>query len=352
MMKAEEINYVVNVDLLRKGDILLINCYNERYQERMGSIYTHAALYAGDALILESDGSGVVLNHLFSYGFKDPNDVVVLRYEKAPESIMDSILFYARSTMGMEFGAREATRVPELEKTEEIDESNRMFCSRLVAQSYNKLGIKLVPNPNYCKPSSFLESPDLTQLDNPVIPADDVIRRTVSAQSKVREDADNVVILGSMFETMSSFYGSDIQTLEQLLLASVKDPSKDDEALRVLRETDYYTKRYDGRSFYCINDKEAFEKKYEPFERRVWFLMNQNRHLEKTYIPCITANVLSLTAISQLYPESKVIRFFLNHFAEQKNELDDYLIWVQTLLLDIIDNYPKEFERVIYGDPE
>lgn len=346
-MKAEEINYVVNVDLLRKGDILLINCYNERYQKRMGSIYTHAALYAGDATILESDGGGVVMNHLFSYGFKQPDDVVVLRYEKAPEGVMDSILFYARSTMGMGFGAIEATRVPELEKTEEIDESNRMFCSRLVAQSYNKLGIKLVPNPNYCKPSSFLESPDLTRLDNPVIPADDVIRRTVSAQSKMREDAENVVILGRMFETMSSFYGSDIQTLEQLLLASVKDPSKDDEALLVLRGTDYYTKRYDGRSFYCINDKEAFEKRYEPFERRVWFLLNQKRHLEETFIPCVTGNALVLTLYSNVYHESKLIRFFRDFFVDQKNEQEQYLLWIQSLLLEIIENEPERYKRVI-----
>ena len=31
----------------------------------------HAALYASDASIVESDGGGVALNHIFSYGFKE-----------------------------------------------------------------------------------------------------------------------------------------------------------------------------------------------------------------------------------------------------------------------------------------
>lgn len=351
MIDINDINFVLNPSALKKGDILIINCYDESLQKRMDSKYTHAVLYAGDAFILESDGGGVALNHLFSYGFKAPDDVIVLRYEKAPESVFDSILFYARSTMGMEFGASEAARVPRYEMTGEGEVSNRMFCSRLVAQSYSRMGINLVNNPNYCSPASLIQSAVLVRIDNPVIPADDVIRKTVIAQEKVRENGDNVVLLYDLFKDMSTFYNKDIQTLVQLLQASLSEPGQDDEALSVIYKSDYYTRRFEGRTFYCLNNKDAFYKKYDSFERRVWFLMNQNRHLEKTYIPCVTANVLSLTAISQLYPESKVIRFFLNHFSEQKNELDDYLIWVQTLLLDIIDNYPKEFEKVIYEDP-
>jgi hypothetical protein len=45
-------------------DILLINTYNERMHLLMKSQYDHVALYAGDAFIMESDGGGVVLNHM------------------------------------------------------------------------------------------------------------------------------------------------------------------------------------------------------------------------------------------------------------------------------------------------
>lgn len=57
----------------------MINTYNERMHKLMKSQFDHVALYAGDAFIMESDGGGVVLNHVFSYGFNDSNDAVVLR---------------------------------------------------------------------------------------------------------------------------------------------------------------------------------------------------------------------------------------------------------------------------------
>jgi len=69
-MKREDIQYAFNTAKLQKGDILLINDYEESLRKKMGGAkYTHAALYMGDAFIMEANGYGVTMNHIFSYGF-------------------------------------------------------------------------------------------------------------------------------------------------------------------------------------------------------------------------------------------------------------------------------------------
>ena len=47
MLEREEIKFAFNSDKLEKGDILLMNIYDERLQEGMGTKYTHAAVYGG-----------------------------------------------------------------------------------------------------------------------------------------------------------------------------------------------------------------------------------------------------------------------------------------------------------------
>ncbi len=351
-IRREDIKYIFNSAVLKKGDILLINTYDDRVHEIMKSEYDHVALYAGDAFIMESDGGGVVLNHLFAYGFKEKKDAVVLRCISDSDLIREGVIFYAMSTMGMEFGAREARRVPEYEATDAGPVSNRMFCSRLVALSYDKMGVELVQNPNYCKPAAFLDSDKLVIVENALVDASEEDKRVFGIHSKVKENAENVEMLVDVFEKMSILFGLDIQTMDQLIKAALSKPELEEEAIKVLKETDYYKRRFEGRDLFCLNDKEAFEAKYDSFERRVWFLVNQNAHLEKTYIPNASANARAFSVLAARYPKSKVIAFFRDFFKDNENELIDYHIWVCALLISIIDEDPASFKRVVGENPD
>ena len=349
-MEAKDIRYIFNTYVLKKGDILLINTYNERTHKLMKSQFDHVALYAGDAFIMESDGGGVVLNHVFSYGFNDSNDAIVLRSISDSDYIREGVVFYARSTMGMEFGSLEARKVPKYETTEKPAESNRMFCSRLVALSYDKMGVKLVSNPYYCTPASFLDSDKLVRVNDALVPATDAARRVYDVHSKIRENAKNVEMLVGMFLKMTEVYGIDIQAMDQLIKAALLKPEKDEEAVVVLYETDFYRRRLDGRNLFCLNDREAFYKKYDTLERRIWFLLNQDAHLENTYIPSINANVQTFSVLSSKYPESKVVVFFRNFFKEQLDELMDYHVWVSTLLIETMENEPEDVKSILESD--
>ena len=346
-MDIDSVRFIFDTSVLKKGDILLINTYNDRLHDRMNSQFDHIALYAGDAFIIESDGGGVVLNHVFSYGFHEKTDAIVLRLDKYSELICEGALFYARCTMGMEFGTVDAGRVPKYTDTDKRALSNRMFCSRLVAQSYEKMGIKLVPNPSYCTPASFLESKDLVRVENVMTAADADVKIVMAIHSKARENFENVETLVDVFQKMSSVFGSDVQSLEQLIMAAIRNPDKEKEAVKVLYQTDYYTRRLQGREDYCLNDRDAFRRKYDTPERRIWFLLNQHSHLTKTYIPSISANVQSFNVLSALYPNSKVIAFFRNLFMELEGELSQYLAWVYQLLSEIKKLEPELYHQIV-----
>ena len=349
-MEAKDVRYIFDTSVLKKGDILLINTYNERMHLLMKSQYDHVALYAGDAFIMESDGGGVVLNHIFSYGFKEVDDAIVLRCKSDSELIREGVVFYARSTMGMEFGSLEARKVPKYEATEKLAESNRMFCSRLVALSYYKMGVNLVTNPNYCTPASFMDSDKLVRVYDALVPATDAVKQVFAIHSKARENAENVEMLVSMYGRMSEIYGADIQAMDQLIITALQKPEKDDEAVIALYDTDFYKRRFEGRGLYCLNDRDAFYKKYDSLDRRMWFLLNQDSHLYNTYIPSITANVQTFSVLSSQHPNSKVVAFFRDFFKEQLNELMDYQVWVRTMLVETVENNPEGVKSIIKNE--
>lgn len=349
-MEVNDVRYIFDTSVLKKGDILLINTHNERMHLLMKSQYDHVALYAGDAFIMESDGGGVVLNHIFSYGFKEVDDAIVLRCKSDSELIREGVVFYARSTMGMEFGSLEARKVPKYEATEKPAESNRMFCSRLVALSYDKMGVNLVPNPNYCTPASFMDSDKLVRVYDALVPATDAAKQVFAIHSKVRENAENVEMLVSMYGRMSEIYGADIQAMDQLIKTALQKPEKDDEAVIALYDTDFYKRRFEGRGLYCLNDRDAFYKKYDSLDRRMWFLLNQDSHLDNTYIPSITANVQTFSVLSSQHPNSKVVAFFRDFFKEQLNELMDYQVWVGTMLVETVENNPEGVKSIIKNE--
>ena len=212
------------------------------------------------------------------------------------------------------------------------------------------MGVNLVPNPNYCTPASFMDSDKLVRVYDALVPATDAAKQVIAIHSKARENAENVEMLVSMYGRMSEIYGADIQAMDQLIKTAMQKPEKDDEAVIALYDTDFYKRRFEGRGLYCINDRDAFYKKYDSLDRRMWFLLNQDSHLDNTYIPSITANVQTFSVLSSQHPNSKVVAFFRDFFKEQLNELMDYQVWVGTMLVETVENNPEGVKSIIKNE--
>ena len=323
-MKREDIQYAFNTAKLQKGDILLINDYEESLRKKMGGAkYTHAALYMGDAFIMEANGYGVTMNHIFSYGFINNDDALVYRPINATKESIENVIFFARAKMGNEFSTREALRTRDYRNTEEKEHEERMFCSRLVAQSYEKAGIKLVHNSDYCAPIDFMSTDALEQVPDVLEPVDtDDWRNIIEKKIKERESGDDMIWFSELFEKLQALYvDSNIQYFDKLVEAGLKSPENDEKCIKEIEACGYFNfKDRIMASFPWIETTETFAEYYPETEDRLWFLLNQENHFEKTYLPIFKQNASTFWLMSVMYPESKLLQYLSSGF---RSILDD-----------------------------
>jgi hypothetical protein len=154
--------YGIDMSKIRKGDILLSS--NDSISGKLvklgtSSQFSHASLIVDTASYIHSDLKGVhagVVNRLY---FKRKDDFKILRLKNFDEDKLNIICNFARTEIGKEYTVFDAVNtVCKLQ----IKNKDKQFCSRLVAQSYEKARINLVDDIDYCTPkdisqSSFLE---------------------------------------------------------------------------------------------------------------------------------------------------------------------------------------------------
>lgn len=314
-----------------------------------GCIYDHAAIYAGDAFIMEADGLGVTQSHIYSYGFKAAEDACVLRLKDARPQQLEEIVIRAREEMGKGYGIKEAYNV--LRYKDDASQgalTNTTFCSRFVAVAYNSQGFKIAKNPNYCAPDDFLESDLLYSVDVPLLQATEEVKSMVLKNQGNRENAD--IRLQEAFEKYSKLYDTSIQTMTDLMLASIHHPELDGEAVRIMDEESnlFHAEEDIKQSWPWFHDDTSFIQHFKTVEDRLFFICNQFLHYDKTYLPLFARNGMTLSVLEKYYPQSKLITriqlgfktvyeeavrvrkrladLYLKTFAEERREFDAFVV--------------------------
>jgi len=340
MLTPDDIHFVFDTSKLQVGDILLMNTYHERQRRAMaGCRFDHAAIYAGDAFIVEADGLGVVESHIFSYGFKEVEHACVLRLKDVGIRKREDIVANARGEMGKAYGIREAYAVLEYSgNPEQQAQANTTFCSRLVAMAYFSQGYRIAANPNYCAPDDFLKSDLLRTVDDSVVPATQDVIATVMRQQSNRENPDTA--LQEAFERYSKLYGTSIQSMGELMLVAVSHPELDDEAVRILNE-ELRLFRAEEQTQKCwpwFNDDDQFKEHYNNIESRLFFLYNQFLHYDKTYLPQIAKGGITISTLCLYYPQCKL----LISFKEGMNAVYEEAVRVRKRLADLyVDTFSE-----------
>lgn len=316
IVPLEEIKFVFNESLMQPGDILLMNTYESQRNRMPGCKYDHAAIYIGDAFLMEADGYGVVMNHVYSYAFKEIDHGCILRLKVLNHRMAEDAIYWARGRMAMEFGALQAHKVINFRDTEDRDKSNRTFCSRLVSQAYHQAGIDIVKNPDYCSPDDIFYSDTLTLVEPSLISFTDEIKMTVMNGQNGRNKSESSFVLPEMFMALGQLYGEDIQTMDQLFVAAVKHTDMDDEALEVLSKQEWMTspKKQIELQWPWFNDDEKFFAHFPTTKDVMFFLNNQFLHYDKTYLPMFRENAMNTFIGSKLRKDSKVIKALANQF--------------------------------------
>lgn len=299
-----------------------MNTYEEIFREKMKCQYEHAAIYVGDAYFMEANGAHVVMNHIYSYAFREQNHACVLRLKKYSGKNLSNIARNARKQMGREYANTRELIYARLRKDSDIkDCSNRSFCSRLVAQSYAGEGINVLPNADYCEPDDFLKSDILTIVEDGVVSASKDLLNVVINNQKFREEEEIESPNAEMFKELSGLYEEDIQDLTQFLKVSINKPHLDEQAIDVVKSSDMFKHMImiNKEMPWFMEDK-SFLSHFEDVDEGMHFLYSQMNHYDHTILPDYKELHLQLIVIAYYQPHSKLIEFLKDYIADMVDE--------------------------------
>ena len=232
--------FILDSHRLRVGDIILTadqTLLSKGILATTGGSFSHAMLYVADHSYIHSDSDGVHSGNTQRRLFSALGDAVVLRLRNSDALAVERACAYARTQVGKQYSKAEAIRSRKFrDSAEQLEDSNRQFCSRLVAQAYSLAGLPLVPNASYCYPSDFVNSRLLQAVAAPLRQAHAAEIEFAQSESPIewQTRATNFIL-----EEVRKLSGLDIQTFQQLPGFLIQNPQHDAAVCKILKASGY-----------------------------------------------------------------------------------------------------------------
>lgn len=322
IVPQEEIKYIFNPYNLLPGDILLMNTYEEDMRARMKCKYEHAAIYIGDAFLMEANGAHVVMSHIYSYAFREYEHACVLRLKKSSPLTLKEVARNARKQMGREYvNTMQFRYVRAYKNTDKQDESNKSFCSRLVAQSYLSEGIQLLPNADYCEPDDFLTSELLEVVPNTITEFHEDLAKVVMDRQQGREETEIESPNAELFHELSKLYGLNIQDLGQALSPSQSRPELNERAIEIIKSSKMFKHMEDVKATSSwLFDDAQFLSHYANVQEALHFLYCNMIHYDNTIIPYYKELHLQMIMLTYYFPQNTLFVFMRDYIKEMVEE--------------------------------
>lgn len=322
IVPQEEIKYIFNPYNLLPGDILLMNTYEEDMRARMKCKYEHAAIYIGDAFLMEANGAHVVMSHIYSYAFREHDHACVLRLKNSSPLTLKEVARNARKQMGREYvNAMQFRYVRVFKNTDKQDESNKSFCSRLVAQSYLSEGIHLLPNADYCEPDDFLTSDLLEPVPDAITEFHEDLAKVVMNQQQMREETEIDSPNAELFQELGKLYGLNIQDLGQALMPSQSHPDLNERAIEIIKASRMFKHmEYVKATSPWLFDNAQFLSYYANAGDALHFLYSSMNHYDNTIIPDYKELHMQMIVLAYYFPQNTLFVFMRDYI---KNMVDE-----------------------------
>lgn len=247
--------FILDMSVLRVGDILLTRekkIISKGVRLFSQGDYSHAMLYVARASYIHSDRAGVHSGNIQRKLFDRVDDVKVIRVND--EKYIRLACDYARNKIGTEYSIKDA--IKSVLPKENVTPSDKQFCSRLVAESYQYSGLYLVDDPHFCTPSELGDSQYVKEVLGCVREASEAEVLFAKSQTELntQTSATNLIL-----SEARRIIGKNIQDFQALNDALLLDSSFDSEIYEVAMKSGYYDLlpkdmiknpwRYDGEMF-------------------------------------------------------------------------------------------------------
>lgn len=151
--------YIIDTAELKKGDIIFSTTFDyisKGIRKFTNSDFSHVMLYVDNNSIIHANGDGVHAYNTQRILFDDKSHCIVYRLKDSiSDEELSQVITYLRSLIGRPYSIIEAM----LSKIYSGKlKSEKLFCSRLIAQAFSQVNINLVENSNYCSPENIKQS--------------------------------------------------------------------------------------------------------------------------------------------------------------------------------------------------
>ena len=224
---------------LQVGDIILTTAsaaISKAIRMATRSDISHAMICVDDRSVIDSTNEGVQARNTQRLLFEDDCVIHALRLrDDLSEEQASGICTFARAKVGTQYSTREAIQTV---LGGGQDGTKKQFCSRLVAQAYNSVGISLVKNPNFCSPENLKESSFLFAVSKP----------TVAITAEEAACWDELVDIPLIMRTATNLVlngarkrDPNIQTFDDLNQRIINHPEDDSYICDLLKTSGYLT---------------------------------------------------------------------------------------------------------------
>lgn len=229
--------HVFNLKKLKRGDIILeksVDETSELVRKFSHSTYSHAILYIGGGSCLEADDIVISFNlHRRLVENKEYVCVLRLKDDVAPE-VLDSIILNARMNVGMLYSIDDAKGI--ISEKYRPGNLRRQTCTRFVAQAFEKSGVHLVENPNFCSPEELLTSDLLVKVDGVLREANEKDLELANSESVLTKQHE---IIKTVLQKAREATNADIQEINELKDFVIKNQQHDEVLATILTESGY-----------------------------------------------------------------------------------------------------------------
>ena len=199
------------------------------------SNFSHAILYVGDGSCIHSNSDGVHSENIQRLLLNNSSHIQVLRIKSdIDREKIELACVFARTQIGKQYSLKDAikTKNPLSKKSD----TNRQFCSRLVAQSYESAGLNLVDNSSFCTPQELDDSVFTFRINDYLRVADTRDIEFAKSDNPLKNQTN---VTNSILKRARETTGEDIQTYEQLINYVYSHPEYDKRITDIVENSGY-----------------------------------------------------------------------------------------------------------------
>lgn len=229
--------YIFDLNKLKKGDIILEkddDQTSELVRKLSHSTFSHAILYVGGGSCLEADD--IVISFNIQRKLVENKDYVcVLRLkDEVDPLILENIIVNARLNVGMSYSLDDAKGI--ISEKYRPGNPRRQTCTRFVAQSFEKAGVKIVDNANFCSTEELLNSNLLIKVEDVLREATDKDVEFANSESVLPKQHE---IIKKVLEDAREITNSDVQEINELKNFVIQHQEYDDAIADILIQSGY-----------------------------------------------------------------------------------------------------------------